>query len=139
LKDQVLVREWIVIAFVGGAILTLGAVSHFSKIQISHSFAAEKERFLKEAYLKVVVSGAVENPGEYTVPRGSTLKDLLKLAKLTKQADRRKIVMKKVMEEGDQIDVPAKMPRSKKRIKKQLGAVFLKEEKKSLCENQEFC
>lgn len=118
MPNQLFFREWIAIALIGGAIVTLGLVAHLSKIQISHTFAQEREEFAKEAYLRVVVRGAVERPGEYSLPRGATVKDLLKQAQVKKEGDRRSVEMKRVLEEGDQIEVLEKKQQRKTRKKR---------------------
>jgi len=116
MQNRLLLREWVVIGVLGGAIAVLGAIAHFSKIRTQHCFANQKGIYQQAARIRVVVEGEVEFPGEYVMPAGSSVKELLKQARLKKGADRAKIEMQRELEDGQHLEIPKKL--SLKKCKK---------------------
>jgi len=121
MKNRLLVREWVVIGILIGAVGLLGVVTHLSKIRIKQVFAVQKACYIQEELIQVAIDGEVERPGVYAIPKESVAKDLFKLAKLTKEADRKRMDMHKVLYNGQCIAVPKKELRSKRTAKKKAG------------------
>jgi len=118
MQNRLFFREWVVIGVVGGAIVALGVIAHFSKIRTQHCFVAQKSSYLQEARIRVVVEGEVEIPGEYFMPSGALVKELLKLAHLKKGADRSRIEMQRELEDGMYLEIPKKSTSQKCKAKK---------------------
>ena len=118
MQKRLFFREWVIIGVVGGAIVALGVIAHFSKIRTQKCFAAQKNCYLQEARIRVVVEGEVEVPGEYFMPSGASVKELLKLARLKKGADRSRIEMQRELEDGMCLEIPPKNTPQKRKSKK---------------------
>ncbi len=72
--------------------------------------------------IEVEIAGAVISPGKYQFSPGITLKEVLGVVGLSKQADRKKINFKKIIYIPERIEIPEKQ---KKVGRKQLPPVSL--------------
>lgn len=91
---QILIRQWLFLAFFGALLLALVATSSLSKVSTSKELA--RQIHLAQKPISITLQGAVKRPGVYLVQPGSTLQDLLKEVELSENADRRKAPLKKV-------------------------------------------
>jgi hypothetical protein len=115
-EARLLIREWIAVVLVFAIIFSLGVISWKSD-----RIAYEKVKgglHVSEPLLSLKVEGAVISPGIYHFPPGITLKEVLKTVKLQKNADRRKLKIKRVYYSSDTLIVPAKSAVQKRGQKK---------------------
>jgi hypothetical protein len=114
-KDVLQVREWAIVAFIMGLILACSGLSwvtrHQTKANTSGWISVSESR--EEIEIEVV--GAVALPGKYHFFPGVTLKEVLKAAGISKQADRKKINFKKIIYISERVEIPYKQ--KKPRIK----------------------
>lgn len=68
----------------------------------------EKALVGMEKTVTINLFGAVAQPGAYDVKPGSTLRELLKKAALTEDADKKKIPFKKVFYTSETVEIPKK-------------------------------
>lgn len=114
-EATLLVREWVAVALVGAIIFSLGVISWRSDRVVKEKVVGFRP---SEPLLSLKVEGAVVSPGIYHFPPGITLKEVLKTVKLQKNADKRKLKIKRVYYSSDTLIVPAKTAASKKGAKK---------------------
>jgi len=118
--EKITNTEWIIVAVVAGLIGVLGAASYLNNHVLrikhgSHLVARQEQK------IEISVDGAVENPGTIYMKPGCTLKEVLRLARLAKHADRKKINLEKIIYKSSRIYIPSKMQISKRaRTKKNL-------------------
>jgi len=60
------------------------------------------------ADIEVEISGAVQNPGSYTLPEGSSIDDALQLAGVTADSDLQSLDLMKILTDGEKITVASK-------------------------------
>ena len=114
MKEQLLVREWIVIFVLTGLILSLILIARFSRIEEDKEFQLAKGIvFNPPAQIEIMVEGAVEKPGVYQFLPGVSYQDILNEAKPAQNADRRRLKKKKLFYESQTIVVPAKQAKKK--------------------------
>jgi len=105
-KNQLLQREWVMISLILGFLMTLIILTIFSQIPEKSVFANKKDHSL--ATIQVSLRGAVKSPGKYSCMPGISLKALLKEVELTKDVDRKKIPLKKILYSSQSIEIPRK-------------------------------
>jgi len=108
-----LLREWIVTAFVVGFLLSITIIAKLSEEASIAAIQSESKR----ARVVVTLKGAVKKPGDYSCEPGTPLKELLKRAGISPAADRKKVALKKVIYTSQTIEIPEKkrvLPRGKK-------------------------
>lgn len=113
MKDALQVREWVIAAFIIGLILACSGLSwltrHHTRANTSGWVSVPESR--EEIEIEVV--GAVVLPGKYRFFPGVTLKEVLKAAGISKQADRKKINFKKIIYISERVEVPSKQKKSR--------------------------
>ncbi len=115
-EAKLLIREWIAVVLVGGIIFSLGAISWRADRVVKEEIQVG---FRQSApLLSLKIEGAVVSPGIYHFPPGITLREVLKTVKLQKNADRRKLKIKRVYYSSDTLFVPAKTTLPKRGPKK---------------------
>jgi hypothetical protein len=107
-KDALQIREWVIVVFVAGLILACSSLSwltrHKTRADTSGWISVSESR--KEIEIEVV--GAVTLPGKYRFFPGVTLKEVLKVAGISRQADRKKINFKKIIYVFERVEIPSK-------------------------------
>jgi NADH:ubiquinone oxidoreductase subunit F (NADH-binding) len=106
-EEKILFREWIVMALFLGC---LGMLICSSMISQSRAMKCV-ELSVHQADVKkvlVTISGAVKRPGSYLVPVGSSVREAVKLAGISKDADRKNIPYKRVILGSCEIEVSKK-------------------------------
>ena len=101
-----LFREWFVVSFF---MSSLGMIL-FSSYN-SHKCArkcVENRMKIYEKKVLVSVEGAVRNPGQYTIEAGTSVQEVIKLAKPSKMADKGALPLRRVILNSCQIYVPNK-------------------------------
>jgi hypothetical protein len=103
--ERITLREWVVCFFVFLSVIFLFSVSSPVEERVFLDCARGEE--LKEK-VKVGISGAVLNPGEYEVGAGASLKKVLDEAGFTSFADRKALYSKKTILNSCEVFVPDK-------------------------------
>jgi protein involved in polysaccharide export with SLBB domain len=104
-KNELYPHEWLVILFLIALFVILTLATHSCE---SQSLPQDEmtSHYIVNQYIEVSVEGAVENPGKYTIKKGTTVKDLLDIAKLTTSADLRHLKQDRVLRRGQIIKIP---------------------------------
>ena len=108
-KPMLMVHEWLAIAIIVGLLGMLAAIA-----MIRNSSSQFKEIATTDTpsnqWIKVAIDGAVESPGNYTVEKGTSLKEVLAQAKVLEDADFSRLKMKitSKVRQGQMIHVPKK-------------------------------
>jgi DNA uptake protein ComE-like DNA-binding protein len=105
-----MLREWAVIALVLGFLVSIVVIAKFSEVKDRDLIIAENgsKSPMHQMTLQVTLSGAVRKPGVYFCKPGSPLKELLKQAGLTPQAQKKKIDFKRIIYSSQSIEIPQK-------------------------------
>lgn len=111
--ERLLFREWVVIVVVVGLIASLVAISCLTTVRQGKRLSQSIEQIHKALVIEVEIEGAVEYPGIYYYPPGVQLKEVLKEACLTKEADRKAVDSKKVLLHSEKFLIPHKKNRKK--------------------------
>jgi len=101
-KQQIIVICILLAVFFGGGVKYggyLAAGSNYLDL-----FADEQQI----ADIEVEISGAVQNPGSYTLPEGSSLDDALQLAGVTANSDLQSLDLTKTLTDDEKITVASK-------------------------------
>lgn len=97
-------REWMAIAAILSVMLVLTAF-----VAVKHRSAASSSLSVTPSYVKnrveATVKGAVAHPGVYSLPKETTLRELLAVAELTAEADVRRFNLDKVVQQGRAIHI----------------------------------
>lgn len=104
-KGRLAVHEWLAIV----SIISFMAMITF--VSVSRRDAEVEENiphYLTPQEFSVLIEGAVENPGSYQVKVGSTLQEVISLAKPRLEADLRKIKGAKPVRNGQVIKIPSR-------------------------------
>ncbi len=115
---NLLSREWIAIALVGGLVLLLAAVSWLPQRGIERAVSAYQAARARQPTIQIAVEGAVKEPGMHAFPPGVTVREVLKVAGLLKEADRKEIAFRKVFLTSQTLVVPYKQRPKTRRAKK---------------------
>lgn len=105
MESKILLREWVVIAVIGGLIGSLITITWMSDVQIKGVFD-EHLRGLGDSSIALKIEGAVDFPGTYHFTPGVRLKEILKEAGLKKDADRPALEFKEAYFESQTIQIP---------------------------------
>lgn len=111
-EQRLLVREWTVVAVIGGFVLTVLAVSWLSQAPVKRRFFTQQANY-QGSLIEVHVEGAVKNPGVYYLSAGTSVKEALCQAGLQSRADRKRINFKRKILSPAHIEVPAKNKNTK--------------------------
>jgi len=104
-------REWVAVFLIGGLIAAIIASSLIKEIKIKKNFHRTnfyQQHTQDESKIYLTLLGAVENPGTYAFTPGLSLREILKEVSLSKQADRKKIDLKKIIYHSETIEIPFK-------------------------------
>jgi hypothetical protein len=107
-QTKVLPREWLAITAVIFLFLALTLIAHLSPFVSDNSEVGEPH-YLVPKEVEIFVTGAVEDPGIYRLPQGSTQKDLLTKIKPKPNADLRKLKGRAKLYNGQEIEI-AELP-----------------------------
>ncbi len=100
-------HEWVIIVLL---IVTLASIAGVALIRHPSSPPiTEEEHELLNKNVVVDITGAVEKPGVYELPKGSLYKDLLSKAIPQPHADLRKIKMQALLKDGQFIHIPSEI------------------------------
>lgn len=109
------VHEWIAVLLIVVmlsvlvSVVTYSSVSHIDdEIGLPHHIMPE---------IQVTVEGAVEKPGSYQVKRGTTLQEVLDLAKPLHDADLSRLKPEKKVRSGQVIKISPQKPKKEKKKK----------------------
>lgn len=105
-KNKLLFREWIALSLFTGFLFLLLFTAEASQKKSKQILSEHLP--LSEKWIEIEVIGEVANPGIYLCHPGTTVKEFLKQVPLTKQANRKKIRMKKVFYSSQSLVIPAK-------------------------------
>ncbi len=105
-KERLYSHEWLTISGFTLALLLFVALSW--QHENSEPKLAREAHHLVSPTITINIQGAVENPGIYHLPRGSTIKVALKKAKLSKEALTDKIKFHRKLKGGEVIQIPQK-------------------------------
>ena len=103
---KLLLREWTTASIVIGLMGSVLLYSWTTSLHFRSSSQGAVTPFPAKIFL--TVEGAVEHPGSYSFNPGVTLKEVLAEVRLTKSADRKKIVFNKVFYESQTVTIPQK-------------------------------
>lgn len=97
-------REWVIVIFYLAMMFTITLITQVivPKERPTHQI----EHVLRSNMIDVSITGAVEAPGLYKVPKGSTIKDLLALAKPLTKANISKIKLGTHLSQGRHVRIP---------------------------------
>ncbi len=102
--DKLATHERIAAGIIGGSFLLLTL----------HTFLVASKPTLGQPPppkgFEVAIIGAVTAPGDYELPVGANLKDLLELAQPTREADLSRIRKQRKLTHGEEIIIPTKQP-----------------------------
>lgn len=119
-QHNILMREWLAIALVGGIITSLAITSWLPQLEIEKAASHFHNTCLSRPLIEIQIEGAVNHPGVYSFPPGVTVKEVLKKVSLLKQADRKAIAFRKVFITSQTLVVPYKKaetrPMKRKRV-----------------------
>lgn len=101
-----LTREWLAVLMFVGLVFSLIVISRLSRVEAASQLAVCSG--VAERKVSITLTGAVVEPGRYQVLPGTTLRDLLRQAPLSKRADRKKIPFKKVFYASQELHIPEK-------------------------------
>ncbi len=114
LDSQILFREWIAIALVGGLVILLAIVSWLPQLNLENEVAGYRVERAKQPTIEIVLEGAVSHPGSYTFAPGVTVREVLKATSLLKEANRKEIPFRKVLLTSQTLVIPHKEANIKK-------------------------
>jgi hypothetical protein len=119
MQEKITQSEWIIIVIVLGLIALLGAISYSGSTLVKSRRQAQTSAGPRQKQvIEISIEGAVENPGTFYLQPGCSLKDVLKIACLSKGADRKNLNFEKIIYKSVKITIPSKPP-SKKRERKE--------------------
>lgn len=102
-KPSLMVHEWLAIATLIGM---LGMLTILSVKGNQPTLSQTTENFQTAATLSVAVTGAVEKPGSYQLPKDALIHDLIIQAKPLPNANLKKINPNKMLKNGQTIHIP---------------------------------
>lgn len=107
---QLMPHEWLSIAFLISVLSLLTIASHSceSESLSSSSLSKMTPHHLLSEDIEVHVEGAVELPGKYLIKRGSTVKELIDIAKPKPEADLHRIKFDGILKKGQRVIVSSK-------------------------------
>lgn len=96
--------EWMVVL---GLVILMGTITFVSHAHwlTDQPVKYDTPHYLDDGKISVRVEGAVKSPGIYIVRKGSTVKDLIDIAKTADNADLNRMVLEKKVREGQTIKV----------------------------------
>lgn len=104
MKTQLAIHEWLAILIIAFTFCLFGIIAVYDDEPPAAPIGAGR-KMVKETIL-VTIRGAIELPGSYELPNGSSVADLLALAKPTALADLRKINPQSRLRNGRDLLVP---------------------------------
>ena len=104
--SRLFVHEWLSLVFFTGLLLALTAAAVINR---GHSPVVEtgEPHFIRDPLVEISVVGEVENPGSKKVPRGCTVEEVLKIARLLPEADVSKLKKLSKVRPGQIIEIPS--------------------------------
>jgi hypothetical protein len=106
-KPALLSSEWIVVTCLIFVLLGLTYISHKSWF-FEKTTSLENPHYLYKNEITVRIKGAIEEPGLFTVKRGATIADVVKLAKTTPEADLDGLCLEKQVRSNEEIVIRKK-------------------------------
>ena len=102
-----LLREWGAVLGIFAFIAAVATVSECKRISNAEQINLKKAS-QEQLQIEICLKGAVQNPGVYRCDPGTALKELLKEAKFSKNADRKRVEFKKILYASQVIEIPEK-------------------------------
>ncbi len=119
MQDKITQSEWIIVVLVAGLIGSLGTASYLNSNTLRIKYRMASLVALQDQKIEISVEGAVENPGLIVLKPGCTLKEVLKISRLSRSADRKKVDFEKIIYKSSRIIIPHKMSVPKRARAKQ--------------------
>lgn len=108
LPESLVLREWGAVALLIAFLASIAVLSEIKQVRAADRLG-QKNAQRQQAKIAVLLKGAIEHPGVYTCDPGTSLGELLKEAKLAKNADRKQIVLKKILGVSQEVEIPEKV------------------------------
>lgn len=115
-QSELYLYEWFALLVIVGAICTLAASAYLIAPPLTH--AVGPPHHLIDNTVEVFVQGSVQFPGPRSVPRGSTIQDVLDAAVPLSDANLTRLNLQGKVRTNQVIKVPAKRP-----LKRAVGRV----------------
>lgn len=113
MKMGLLKREWVGLAVLCSLFISCISCAIFSRITLPRLCSSQNFRY-NQAFIEINVSGEVISPGVYKFPPGVSLKDILEVAELTPNADKKELVIHTKFFISANVSIPAKQIKNKK-------------------------